>query len=100
MHLLEGRHVVEENTVNACSLNLDIEPDFWNQLHTLLKCMVFASTRGPTKASQSGSGSGSAPSSPASNRVLDSSKLKEMYRMALKSSTMGQLHKMYNYWVS
>ena len=100
MHLLEGRHVVEESGDDACNLKLDIEPDFWNQLRSLLKSMVTPSMSGPTKASQSESGSGSALSSPASNRVLDSSKLKEMYRMSLRSSTMGQLNKMYQYWVS
>lgn len=98
MHLLEGRHVVEEKDDNSFDLNLDIKPNFWSQLQSLLKAMLSASMLGPSRASQAGSGS--APSSPASNRVLDSTKLKEMYRMSLKSTNLGQLHAMYKYWVS
>jgi hypothetical protein len=98
MHLLEARHVVEEKDDNSSDLNIEIKPNFWSQLQSLLKAMLSLSMLGSSKANQAGSGT--APSSPASNRVLDSAKLKEMYRMSLKSTSLGQLHAMYKYWVS
>ncbi|KAJ4810857.1 Erythroid differentiation-related factor 1 [Rhynchospora pubera] len=97
MHLLEARHVVEEKDDNSSDLTIDIKSNFWSQLQSLLKTMLSASMSGPAKAIQAGSGS--TPSSPASNRVLDSTKLKEMYRMSLKSNSWGQLHAMYRHWV-
>lgn len=71
LRLLEGRHVAESNE----SVRL------WNQLQTLLKSMLATSLSNP-------------------NRAAESRKLKEMYRMSLKSTSLEQLHQVYELWVS
>ncbi|ONK56220.1 uncharacterized protein A4U43_C10F5360 [Asparagus officinalis] len=91
LHLLEGRHAVEEN--KGCELNEDIKVKFLNQLQALLKSMLSASLSGGSKGGGIGSTS-------AWCRTADSGKLKEMYRMSLRSTTLDQLHAMYKLWVS
>lgn len=95
MHLLEGRHVVEANEEYSNDLNLDIKPKFWSQLQSLLKSILAASlpagssTGRPAPVGQANT----------SNRG-DSAKLKEMYRLSLKSTSLGQLHALHKLWVS
>lgn len=84
-HLLEGRHVVEANEDYSNDVDLDIKPKFWSQLQSLLKRMLAASL--PCVAQSS-----------TSNR--EAAKLKEMYRLSLKSSSLGQLHALHKLWVS
>lgn len=84
-HLLEGRHVVEANEDYSNDVDLDIKPKFWSQLQSLLKRMLAASL--PHVAQPS-----------TSNR--EAAKLKEMYRLSLKSSSLGQLHALHKLWVS
>ena len=84
LHLLEGRHVAEMN--EDCKLDQDFEigAKFWNHLQALLKSMLTASISANTKA----------------GGAADSGKLKEMYRMSLKSTSLHQLHAIHRAWVS
>lgn len=92
-HLLEGRHVVEVNEDYSNDVDLEIKPKFWSQLQGLLKRMLAASLPSST---------GRVPSvghASTSNRT-EAAKLKEMYRLSLKSSTLGQLHALHKLFVS
>ncbi|TVU36338.1 hypothetical protein EJB05_18270 [Eragrostis curvula] len=90
-HLLEGRHVVEANEDHSSDVDLDIKPKFWSQLQSLLKSMLAASLPSSTGRLAS--------VGQASNRG-DAAKLKEMYRLSLKSTSLGQLHALHKLWVS
>jgi hypothetical protein len=94
MHLLEGRHVVEANEEYSNDVNLDIKPKFWTQLQNLLKSMLAASLPG----SGTGRPAASAGQANTSSRG-DATKLKEMYRLSLKSTSLGQLHALHKLWV-
>ncbi|KAL6614092.1 hypothetical protein ACP70R_036362 [Stipagrostis hirtigluma subsp. patula] len=91
-HLLEGRHVVEA-TDYSNDVDLDIKPKFWSQLRSLLKSMLAASLPSNTgrlaSVGQANTG----------NRG-EAAKLKEMYRLSLKSTSMGQLYALHKLWVS
>ncbi|KAM3352941.1 hypothetical protein ACQJBY_024240 [Aegilops geniculata] len=91
MHLLEGRHVVEANDEHSNDVNLDIKPKFWSQLQSLLKSMLknLDTSRAAASAASQANGGGRG----------DAAKLKEMYRLSLKSSSLGQLHAMHKLWV-
>ncbi|KAK3166105.1 hypothetical protein QOZ80_1AG0041490 [Eleusine coracana subsp. coracana] len=90
-HLLEGRHVVEANEEHSTDVDLEIKPKFWSQLRSLLKSMLAASLPSSTvKLASVGQ---------ASSRG-DAAKLKEMYRLSLKSTSIGQLHALHRLWVS
>jgi hypothetical protein len=90
-HLLEGRHVAEANEDHSNDVDLDIQPKFWSQLQSLLKSMLAASLSSSTgKLASLGQ---------ASSRG-DAAKLKEMYRLSLKSTSLGQLHALHKLWVS
>lgn len=92
-HLLEGRHVVEANEDNSNDMDLDIKPKFWCQLQSLLKRMLAGSLPSST-------GRAASVSQASTSSRTETSKLKEMYRLSLKSSTLGQLHALYKLWVS
>ncbi|KAH9625954.1 hypothetical protein KSS87_020374 [Heliosperma pusillum] len=88
--LLEGRHVSEkslsENPEN------EVYTKFWRQLQMLLKTMLASSLpRSPNKAVSS-------PASSSSKRTGDIEKLKELYRMSLKSTEFRQLDFMHSFW--
>ncbi|XP_074279546.1 uncharacterized protein LOC141604891 isoform X2 [Silene latifolia] len=88
--LLEGRHVSEkplsENPEN------EVYTKFWRQLQMLLKTMLASSLpRSQNKTA-------STPSSPSSKRTGDIEKLKELYRMSLKSTDFRQLDFMHSLW--
>uniref|UniRef100_A0A0D3EWU9 EDRF1 N-terminal domain-containing protein n=1 Tax=Oryza barthii TaxID=65489 RepID=A0A0D3EWU9_9ORYZ len=89
VHLLDGRHVVEANDEYSNDLDLDIKPKFWSQLQRLLKSML-AAARPAASVGQAN----------ASNSRGDTAKLKEMYRLSLKSTSLGQLHALHKIWVS
>uniref|UniRef100_A0ACD5WMA5 Uncharacterized protein n=1 Tax=Avena sativa TaxID=4498 RepID=A0ACD5WMA5_AVESA len=94
MHLLEGRHVVEANEECPNDVNLDIKPKFWTQLQSLLKSMLAASL----PVSGAVRPAASAGQANTSSRG-DAAKLKEMYRLSLKSTSLGQLHALHDLWV-
>ena len=91
MHLLEGRHVVEANEEYSNDVNLDIKPKFWSQLQSLLKSMLKNLDTSRPAASAAGQANGGGRG--------DAAKLKEMYRLSLKSSSLGQLHALHKLWV-
>lgn len=91
MHMLEGRHVVEANEECSNDMNLDIKPKFWSQLQSLLKNLLAASLPGST-------GRPAASVSQGSTSGRDAAKLKEMYRLTLKSTSLGQLHALHKHW--
>ncbi|XP_072999000.1 uncharacterized protein [Typha latifolia] len=96
LHLLEGRHVVEAN--EDCpkdDKDLELTTKFWNQLQVLLKSMLATSLSGNTK--RTGSTSQAITCNGAAGNA---SKLREMYRMALKSTSLVQLHAMHKLWIS
>jgi hypothetical protein len=93
-HLLEGRHVVEANEDYSNDMDLDIKPKFWSQLQSLLKRMLVGSLPSSTGRVVS------SVSQVSTNNRTEAAKLKEMYRLSLKSSTLGQLHELYKLWVS
>ncbi|KAF8775180.1 hypothetical protein HU200_004579 [Digitaria exilis] len=92
VHLLEGRQVVEKNEDYSNDVDLDIKPKFWSQLQSLLKRMLAASL--PSNTGRVASVGQAGPS----NR--EAAKLKEMYRLSLKSSSLGQLHALHKLWIS
>jgi len=90
---LEGRHVVEENGDYSNDMDLEIKPKFLSQLQVLLKRMLAASLPSSTgRVVSVGQAS-------TSNRS-EAARLKEMYRLSLKSSTLGQLHALHKLFVS
>ena len=87
-HLLEGRQVVEANEDYSNDVDLDIKPKFWSQLQTMLAASLPSSSGRVAPVAQSST----------SNR--EAAKLKEMYRLSLKSSSLGQLHALHKLWIS
>ncbi|KAL5226627.1 hypothetical protein ABZP36_014892 [Zizania latifolia] len=98
VHLLEGRHVVEPNEEHSRDVNLDIKPKFWSQLQSLLKSMLAAAL--PLPGGSTGRPAASVGQANTSHNRGDTVKLKEMYRLALKSTSLGQLHALHKLWVS
>jgi hypothetical protein len=90
-HLLEGCHVVEANEEHSNDVDLDIQLKFWNQLQSLLKSLLAASLPSST---------GRLASLGLASSRADTAKLREMYRLSLKSSSLGQLHALHKLWVS
>lgn len=93
LHLLDGRHVVEINEDGKPNHDSEIGAKFWTQLQALLKNMLSASLSGSSKAGGAGPAAASA-------KLSDSSKLREMYRLSLKSTSFDQLHAIHRLWVS
>ncbi|KAL8162436.1 hypothetical protein V2J09_013925 [Rumex salicifolius] len=91
--LLEGRHIsLKEDKQDI----LEIQAEFWAQLQTLLKKMLaFTRTPGSSKTVTS-----SSQSNLSLKRLGDADKLKELYKMSLKSSDFSQLHDMHILWTS
>lgn len=93
-HLLEGRQVVVENEGGTYANDPEIQNKFLNQLRALLKSMLAASISGsPSKP-------GNIAQTVVSSRTGDNQKLREMYRMALKSTDLSQLPSMHKLWLS
>lgn len=93
LHLLDGRNVAEANEDCQLIQDSEIAANFLNQLQALLKSMLSAALSGSSKGG--GVGQTAAP-----NRTADSGKLREMYRMSLKSTSLDQLQAMHRLWVS
>lgn len=95
LNLLDGRQIVERG--KDCEIDKDsqMKSKFWNKLQLLLKKMLSSSLSG----GRNKTGGASLPA-PAAASVWDNGKLREMYRMSLKSSTFSQLHEMHKLWLS
>ncbi|KAK9270762.1 hypothetical protein L1049_026345 [Liquidambar formosana] len=94
--LLEARHVSGETVSEFLrNDNTEVHAKFWSQLQMLLKRMLAvtlsASTNKSTLVPQ--------PTQP-SNRSGDVGKLRELYKMSLKSTDLSQLHAMDTLWAS
>ena len=90
VHLLEARHVVEADNDQTS----EIKEKFWNQLQALLKNMLAAAlSAGANKA-------GVISQAPHCSRGGDAAKLREMYRLSLKSTSLHELHVMHKLWLS
>ncbi|KAK3016717.1 hypothetical protein RJ639_007529 [Escallonia herrerae] len=91
--LFEGRHISKEMIPDASGN--EVHKKFWSQLQVLLKRMLSATlatnaTRSSVNHQQT-----------SSNRSGDVGKLKELYRMSLKSNPdFSQLHAMHSLWIS
>ncbi|XP_077248709.1 uncharacterized protein LOC143888234 isoform X2 [Tasmannia lanceolata] len=90
--LLEGRLVAGEDDDFSGNEHAEIQLKFWDQLQGLLKMML--------SMAFSGNGGKSSASSQmtATNRAGDVGKLRELYRMSLKSTGFSLLHGMYQLW--
>ncbi|KAI0519618.1 hypothetical protein KFK09_007070 [Dendrobium nobile] len=95
LNLLDGRQIVERG--KDCEIDKDsqMKSKFWNKLQLLLKKMLSSSLSG----GRNKTGGASLPA-PAAASVWDNGKLREMYRISLKSSTFSQLHEMHKLWLS
>ncbi|KAH7524978.1 hypothetical protein FEM48_Zijuj06G0176500 [Ziziphus jujuba var. spinosa] len=91
--MLEGRHLPETNLESLKINHPELHSKFWSQLQTLLKKMLAVAL------SASGNKPPSQPA-PVSNRSVDAGKLRELYKISLKSSNFSQLHAMYSLWIS
>ncbi|KAL0922770.1 hypothetical protein M5K25_006787 [Dendrobium thyrsiflorum] len=94
LNLLDGRQIVERGKDCEIDKDLQMKSKFWNKLQLLLKKMLSSSLSG----GRNKSGGASLPVPAAS--VWDNGKLREMYRLSLKSSTFSQLHEMHKLWLS
>ncbi|KAF8025095.1 hypothetical protein BT93_F2061 [Corymbia citriodora subsp. variegata] len=91
--LLDGRQISETASDALKASHPEIHAKFWRQLQMLLKNML-ASTLSAS-GSKSPSHAVSIPSKPG-----DAVKLKELYKMSLKSTEFSQLHVMHSLWIS
>ena len=93
--MLEGRHI--SDAVSDCfgTDYPEIHAKFWGQLQMLLKKMLSlalsANANKPTAFAQP---------TPTSSKFGDAAKLRELYKMSLKSSNLSQLHAMHTLWTS
>lgn len=87
-YLLEARCIDE-----AVGQLSEMKEKFWSQLQGLLKSMLSIAMSGHACKSTTGS-------TTSSNSKFDVGKLRELYRMSLKSSSLSQLHAMYVLWSS
>lgn len=92
--MLEGRHISDADADSLKTKYSEIHLKFWNHLQTLLKKMVAM-----TLPTSSGKCSASQPHMPL-NRSGEASRLRELYKMSLKSSDLRELHKMHTLWTS
>lgn len=92
--MLGGRHISDADADSLKTEHPDIHSKFWNHLQMLLKKMVAMTL--PTSASKS---CASQPQT-TPNRCGEASRLRELYKMSLKSSDLRELHKMHTIWTS
>lgn len=90
--LLEGRNISENKSLS--NNNPEICAKFWSQLQMLLKSML-ATTRS-TKTNKSSV----SPQQTPLNKSVDANKLRELYKISLKSTNFSQLHDMHRLWAS
>ncbi|XP_022993425.1 uncharacterized protein LOC111489444 [Cucurbita maxima] len=92
--MLEGRHVSDTDADSLKMKYSEIHSKFWNHLQILLKKMV-----GMTLPTSSGKSSASQPHMTPS-RSGEASRLRELYKMSLKSNDLRELQKMHTMWTS
>ncbi|KAA8538631.1 hypothetical protein F0562_028175 [Nyssa sinensis] len=93
--LLEGHHVSEKTSSHSLrNENPEVCNKFWSQLQTLLKRMLAATVSANSNKSSHN------PQQTASNRSGDVEKLRELYKMSLKSTDFSQLRAMHSLWTS
>lgn len=85
-HLLEGRHAVGDFEFSNGD---QIQEKFRNHLLMLLKGMLAAARSGSPNQSAADGGA-----------IGNEEKLKEMYRMLLRSTGLRQLHAMHGLWIA
>ncbi|XP_062163942.1 uncharacterized protein LOC133870752 [Alnus glutinosa] len=93
--MLEGRHISEKDSDSFRTNYPEIHAKFWRQLQMLLKKMLAVTT----SASANKSSPVSQPNQ-VSNKAGDAGKLRELYKMSLKSTDMSELHAMHALWTS
>ncbi|KAJ4845092.1 hypothetical protein Tsubulata_037913, partial [Turnera subulata] len=93
--MFEGRHVSENMSDSFGTDYAKVHAKFWGQLQMILKKMLAM-----TLAANTNKGSSVTPPTPPLNRHGDAGKLRELYKMSLKSSDLSQLHAMYTLWTS
>ncbi|KAJ0025620.1 hypothetical protein Pint_07724 [Pistacia integerrima] len=92
--LLEGRHISESFSKSLSTDYPEIYTKFWNQMQMLLRKMLAMSL--PASSNKSSPTTQPNPST----RSGDAGKLRELYKMSLKSTDVNGLHAMYSLWTS
>ncbi|KAL5778903.1 hypothetical protein ACOSQ2_009640 [Xanthoceras sorbifolium] len=92
--LLEGHHISETFSGSLSTDYQELNAKFWNQLQMLLKRMLSMALSTSTNKS-----SPITQPNP-SNRSGDAVKLRELYKMSLKSTDLSDLHAMHSLWTS
>uniref|UniRef100_A0A5B7A8Y3 Uncharacterized protein n=1 Tax=Davidia involucrata TaxID=16924 RepID=A0A5B7A8Y3_DAVIN len=93
--LLEGHHVSERTSSDSLrNDNPEVCSKFWDQLQMLLKRMLATTLSANTNKSSHNS------QQTPSNRSGDVGKLRELYKMSLKSTDFSQLCAMHSLWTS
>ncbi|KAL2231898.1 UNVERIFIED_CONTAM: Erythroid differentiation-related factor 1 [Sesamum indicum] len=90
--LLEGCHVSEHTSLT--DENPEVCAKFWSQLQMLLKTMLVATRSTKTNKIPIN------PQKTPPSKFADAKKLSELYKMSLKSSDFGMLHKMHSLWTA
>ncbi|CAN0928276.1 Erythroid differentiation-related factor 1 [Linum grandiflorum] len=91
--LLEGRHISNAVSDTFQSDSPLLHAKFWDQLQTVLKKLLATTLSESTKKSNN-------TQLPGLNRHSDAGKLRELYKMSLKSTDFDQLHSMHALWTS
>lgn len=92
--MLEGRYVSETDSDSWKTDHPEVHAKFWNQLQMILKKML-----GVALSSRTSKSSVSQPAS-GSSRCGDTEKLRELYKLSLKSTKLNQLDAMHSLWTS
>lgn len=95
-YLFEARNIVGEFSESNPYGTLDpnIYEKFWKHLQFLLKKIVSTSISINSNKSGANSQSGGA------SKLEDTAKLKDIYRISLKSNNLDKLNDMYKIWIS
>ncbi|KAL6269596.1 hypothetical protein ACE6H2_026507 [Prunus campanulata] len=93
-YMLEGRYVSETDLDSLKTDHSEILAKFWSQLQMLLKKMLAVAL-----AARANKSPVSQPPS-ISNRSGDAEKLRELYKISLKSTKLSQLDDMHSLWTS
>ncbi|KAJ0085385.1 hypothetical protein Patl1_07818 [Pistacia atlantica] len=91
---LKGRHISETFSKSLSTDYPEIYTKFWNQMQMLLRKMLAMSL--PASSNKSSPTTQPNPST----RSGDAGKLRELYKMSLKSTDVHGLHAMYSLWTS
>lgn len=94
--LLEGRRISESCPESLLTGGSKVCAKFWNQLQMLLKKMLATTISTSTSTNKSFPTGQSNPSV----RSADAGKLRELYKMSLKSTELSELPAMHALWTS